>query len=364
MTSILSSAEKSSPALMSPGRPAYLDWTRLEHKQVVDLTYPSPKVSASKAHRESAVESDRLTDTEVDTYYEDLPTAEQLVADATANRNIANQTHRVEDSRTTSRDEQTNDKNVQTKEILPSSIQVTSAKVNGHVSAIDHGIATSHDIYGKQHEKDPLLDHMQLEVPSLRTEAIERQQCNISSNIQTSMGETIQSVKHHKEMPRQLSVNATSDPDASSEKRSRPEEENLPKRKRLQTQKAKEAGEMSTSFDSIEKEYLSHAYPSYCPDVEWAVNRPVDVHLEDGVAKVTVEWKVTKVLRGECVGEELLNQIDKMGTEKYGEEWQTHSAHRTTRRGPRGAKAKCPRRKVNTERKAPRITARQFSKLG
>ncbi|KAH7119565.1 hypothetical protein B0J11DRAFT_508377 [Dendryphion nanum] len=352
MTSISSSAEKSSPALMSSGRPDYLDWTRIEHKQFVDLTYPSPKVSASKAHWDSAIENDRLTDTEIDTDYEDLPTAEQLVADVTTNRNIANQTHRVEDSRTTSRGEQTNNKNVQMKEILPDGIQVTSAKGNGHLSAIDHGIATSHDINGEQGEKDPSLDHMQLEGSSLRTE--------------TAMGETLQSVERHKETPRQLSINATSDPDASSEKHSRPEEENLPKRKRLQTQKAKEAGEMSmsASLDFIEKERPSHAYPSYCPDVEWAVNRPVDVHLEDGVAKVTVEWKITKVLREECVGEELLTQIDRMGTEKYGEEWQTRSAHRTTRRGPRGAKAKCPRRKVNTERKVPRVTARQFSKLG
>jgi len=46
---------------------------------------------------------------------------------------------------------------------------------------------------------------------------------------------------------------------------------------------------MSISLDFIEKEFLSYAYPSYCPDFEWAVNRPVDVHLEDGVAKVTVE---------------------------------------------------------------------------
>lgn len=244
-------------------------------------------------------------------------------------------------------------------------ITVTSAKGNGHVSAIDHGIATSQDINGKQGEKDPLLDHMQLEVSSPRAEVIEQQQCNIS-NIQTAMEQTLQSVKRYKEMPRQLSINATSDPDASSEKRSRTEEENLPNRKRLQTQKAKEASEMSmsTSLNFIEKECLSHAYPSYCPDVEWAVNRPVDVHLEDGVAKVTVEWKITKVLRDECVGEELLNQIDKMGTEKYGEEWQTRSANRTTRRGPRRAKAKCRRRKANTEKKVPRITARQFSKLG
>lgn len=108
---------------MSPGQPAYLDWTRIEHKQFVDLTYPSPKGSASKAHWDSTAKKDRLTDTEVNTNYKDLPTAEQLVADATTNRYIANQTHRVEDSRTTSRDEQTNEKNVQMKEILPGGIQ-------------------------------------------------------------------------------------------------------------------------------------------------------------------------------------------------------------------------------------------------
>ncbi len=56
----------------------------------MDLTYPSPKISASKAYWDSAAENDRLTNIEVDINYKDLPTAEQLVTDTTTNRNIAN----------------------------------------------------------------------------------------------------------------------------------------------------------------------------------------------------------------------------------------------------------------------------------
>jgi hypothetical protein len=107
---------------------------------------------------------------------------------------------------------------------------------------------------------------------------------------------------------------------------------------------------------------LGHAYPSHDPDDEWEVNCPVDVHLEEGIAEVTIEWKVTKVLRSECAGEELLNQIDEIGTKKYGEDWRKYCMYRTTRRKPLGVKAKHPRRKA--EGKASRITVRQFSKGG
>jgi hypothetical protein len=43
MTSVLSSVEKCNPAVGSPRRPAYLDLTRTEYREFVDLTYPSSK---------------------------------------------------------------------------------------------------------------------------------------------------------------------------------------------------------------------------------------------------------------------------------------------------------------------------------
>jgi hypothetical protein len=233
--------------------------------------------------------------------------------------------------------------------------------VNDHRSAIGHEIATGHDINGKQSEKDPLLDQMPLEVSSPQTEVIERQQCHIAT-IQTDVGEELHSVRRHEEMPRRLSTTTTSDPDVSSEKRSQLEEEDHPKRKGLHTQKSKNSGKIAKSFGPTRKGMLRHAYPSHDPDDEWAVNCPVDVHLEEGIAEVTVQWEVTKVLLNECVGEELLNQIDVMGTRKYGEDWRKHSMHRTMCREPLGVKAKYLRRKAGG--KVSRTTVRQFYKGG
>jgi hypothetical protein len=140
MTSIQSSVEKSSPALMSPGRPTFLALPSIEHKHLVDFIYASAEGSASKIHGESEIENDRLIDnTEVDSGYENLPTAELLVGDAMTNRKIANQTHRIEDSRITSRDEQT-DKNVQFKDVLPGGIpgNPRCSKMISFLKLIDH----------------------------------------------------------------------------------------------------------------------------------------------------------------------------------------------------------------------------------
>jgi hypothetical protein len=123
MASVLSSVGKSNPAIGSPRRLAYLDLTRTEHREFVDLSYPSSKVSTSKAHWGDAVENDSLSDTEIDTDHEDLPTLEQMAANATKNRNAANQTHEIQDAETTSGDEQMNDRIMHTQEILLGSIQ-------------------------------------------------------------------------------------------------------------------------------------------------------------------------------------------------------------------------------------------------
>lgn len=89
----------------------------------MDLTYPSSEEPTSKAHWGNTVENDSLSDTEVDTDHEDLPTLEHVAANAMTNRNTANQTHEIQGAETTSGDKQMNDRIMHTQEVLLASIQ-------------------------------------------------------------------------------------------------------------------------------------------------------------------------------------------------------------------------------------------------
>jgi hypothetical protein len=64
-----------------------------------------------------------LSNTEVDTDQEDLPKLEHVAANATTNRNTANQTHGIQGAETTSGYEQMNDRIMHTQEVLLGSIQ-------------------------------------------------------------------------------------------------------------------------------------------------------------------------------------------------------------------------------------------------